>query len=187
MLDLEAGPRASSAWLSERTARALEEFLADLDETCTARVPGTAVFLWSRLETTPPMLIHHLKHNKVLHETVVIFTIDTVHVPRVGAGERLEVIPLSRGFYRVVVHSGFMESPNVPALLRLAEGAGLPVDHTDTTYYLGRETFLATEKGRMGSWSEALFAFMSRNTPPATAYFNLPPERVVEVGMQLDL
>src|SRR5262249_47266297 len=160
----------------------------ELDQKTKARVPGAAVFLTSSDQETPPVLVHHLRHNKALQETVVLFTVRTEHVPRVDHAAELDVHALGHGFYRLVVHSGFMQTPKVPELLREAAAENsLPIDFAETTYYIGRETFLATDAGQMGRLSESIFAFMSRNAGSATAYFDLPPDRVVELGMQVDL
>jgi len=135
---------------------------------------------------TPPVLVHHVRHNKVLQETIILLTVRTEHVPRVEHGAELTV--LGHGFHRFVVHNGFMQRPDVPALLRAAAAkTGVAIDFDETTYYLGRETFLATEAGEMGRFTEGIFAFMARNAGSATAYFGLPPDRVVELGMQVDL
>ncbi|MEO5731114.1 MAG: KUP/HAK/KT family potassium transporter, partial [Byssovorax sp.] len=166
----------------------LEAFLAKLDTTCRARVPGTGVFLTSSATQTPPVLVHHVQHNKVLHEKVILLTVTTLHVPRVTAKESITWQDLGHGFHRLVIKSGFMQSPNIPGLLAFATAKhGQAIDFEDTTYYLGRETFLATDLGQMGRITEKLFGFMSRNATPATAYFGLPPERVVEIGLQIDL
>jgi KUP system potassium uptake protein len=166
----------------------LDELLTQVEQKVHARVPGTAVFLTSSEHETPPVLVHHLRHNKVLHEKVVLLTVRTEHVPRVEPSAELELRELGHGFYRIVIHSGFMQTPDVPALLRAAaERQGVAIDFAETTYYLGRETFLATEAGKMGRFTEGLFAFMARNAGTATAYFGLPPDRVVELGMQVDL
>jgi KUP system potassium uptake protein len=166
----------------------IDLFLKELDQKVKARVPGTAVFLTSSDDKTPPVLVHHLRHNKVLHETVVLLTVRTEHVPRVDHSKELDIVELEHGFYRLIIHSGFMQTPKIPELLReAAEEKGVPIDFAEITYYLGRETFLATDAGRMGRVTESLFAFMSRNAGSATAYFGLPPDRVVELGMQVDL
>ncbi|AKT37264.1 potassium transporter Kup [Chondromyces crocatus] len=154
------------------------------------RVSGTAVFLTTRPVDAPPILTHHVERNKSLHESVVLLTVCTERAPRIHIDRRVEVEHLSCGFYRVLIHSGFMEGTRVPVLLRHAQKAGaLPegVNLSDVTYYLGRETFLATEKGRMGRFSEGLFGFMVRNASSASAHFHLPSEQVVELGIQLDL
>jgi KUP system potassium uptake protein len=166
----------------------LDTFLAEIDTKCVARVPGTAVFLTSSSTETPPVLMHHVQHNKVLHRTVILLTVSTVHVPRVSAENSLTWSDLGHGFHRLVVQSGFMQTPNIPAILAFAAAQHtLAIDFEDITYYLGRETFLATDEGEMGRFTETLFGFMARNATPATAYFGLPPDRVVEIGLQIDL
>ena len=166
----------------------LDAFLATIDTRCHVRVPGTAVFLTSSSTQTPPVLVHHVQHNKVLHETVILLTVTTLHVPRVTAKESISWQDLGHGFHRLVVQSGFMQSPNIPSILAFAAAKHtVAIDFEDTTYDLGRETFLATDLGRMGRFTETLFGFMARNATPATAYFGLPPERVVEIGLQIDL
>ena len=166
----------------------IDKFLETIDTTCHARVPGTAVFLTSNSTVTPPVLVHHVQHNKVLHESVILLTVSTVHVPRVARENSLVWSDLGHGFHRLVVQSGFMQTPNVPKILAFAATRHpLKIDFDDTTYYLGRETFLATNRGRMSRFTETLFGFMSRNATSATAYFGLPPDRVVEIGIQIDL
>ncbi|MFT3774309.1 MAG: potassium transporter Kup [Minicystis sp.] len=180
--------RAFLAESFEARSKPIDAFLEGLDRTVKARVPGTAVFLTSSDREVPPVLVHHVRHNKVLHETVVLLTVRTEHVPRVDPATEFELRALDRGFFRLVIHSGFMQTPDVPALLRAAAArTGVPIDFDETTYYLGRESFLATEAGKMGRITEGLFAFMARNAGGATAYFGLPPDRVVELGMQVDL
>jgi KUP system potassium uptake protein len=180
--------RALLAESFKRAAPPLDAFLQGLDERCRARVPGTAVFLTSLAFETPPILAHHLEHTKALHEVVILLTVVTDHVPRVREDQSINLTKLDKGFHRLVIRSGFMQSPDVPSLLRIAAVKhGLPIDFADMTYYVGRETFLATERGRMGRITEGIFAFMSRNAGTATAYFALPPARVVELGIQIDL
>jgi KUP system potassium uptake protein len=151
------------------------------------RVPGVAVFLTGNRNGTPPLLLHHLRHVKALHETIVLVTVSTEHVPRV-TGERIKLDTLSDGFLRLNISVGFMESPDVPrALTEAIANFGLPFTLADVTYFLGRETLLATSQGEMGEMEETLFAFLTRNSQNATRYFCIPPERVVEIGMQVDL
>ncbi|WP_371879582.1 KUP/HAK/KT family potassium transporter [Nannocystis punicea] len=134
------------------------------------------------------MLSHHVRHNKALQRSVVLLTVITERVPRVGAGLRVYVTELGPRFYRVIIRSGFMQGTCVPALLHRAARSGLlDVDLDDLTYYLGRENLLATEAGNMGRWAEGLFGFMMRNARSAAAYFDLPAEQVVELGIQIDL
>jgi KUP system potassium uptake protein len=151
------------------------------------RVPGVAVFLTGNRGGTPPLLLHHLRHVKALHQTVVLVTVATEHVPRIQ-GERIDCEALSDGFMRLIIRVGFMESPDVPrALTEAIARFDLPFTIDEVTYFLGRETLLATSQGEMGETEETLFAFLTRNSQNATRYFGIPPERVVEIGMQVDL
>lgn len=169
-------------------ATPLPSFLQELAATPPPRVPGTAVFMSGRLFPAPPTLIHHLEHNKVLHEQVVILTILTEDVPRVSASERIDLKQMGQGFYRLIVRYGFMQSPNVPVILRECAPLGLITDPATTTFYLGRETLISTEKvSGMPRWREKLFAFMARNALQATAFYNLPADRVVELGQQVEI
>jgi KUP system potassium uptake protein len=181
-----------------RAASPLDAFLRELHQQCclaedgkpihVVRVAGVAVFLTSNRDGTPPLLLHHVRHVKSLHEAVILLTVATVQVPRVGEDQRVVVELLSEGFIRLRIQCGFMESPNVPRALELAaQRSALPVGLDDVTYFLGRETLLATRQGEMGAREELLFAFLSKNSLNATRYFCIPPERVVEIGMQIDL
>jgi KUP system potassium uptake protein len=122
-----------------------------------------------------------------LHEQVVLLTVLGLHVPEVAPERQVEVEPLPHGFFRVRVSYGFMQSPDVPRALADCARKGLVLRPERTSYYLGRETLLPTGRSRMARWRKQLFAFTSRNARPATAYFGLPPNRVVELGMQVDL
>lgn len=165
----------------------LDLFFEDVGRMNPSRVPGTAVFMTSNPTGTPPVLLHHFKHNKVLHQTVVLLTVENLNVPEIADEERVVVTHLQAGFHHVLVRYGFIERPDVPAALLMCKDHGLPIDLRDTSYYLGRETLLTTGKSPMWRWRKSLFAFISRNARPATAYFGLPPNRVVELGMQIDL
>jgi KUP system potassium uptake protein len=162
-------------------------FMEDVERTKPVRVPGTAVFMTISPVGVPPVLLHHYKHNRVFHEQVVLLSIVAVGVPTVPLAERLRLESIGQGFYRLLAHFGFMETPNVPVIMRAAEGLGLKIVPETTSYYLGRETLLTTGKSRMRHWRKTLFAFMSRNTPTPTTYFGLPPGRVVELGVQVEL
>jgi len=165
-----------------------ETFLAQVDTRCHYRAPGTAVFMASMADGVPPVLAHHLERIGVLHEKVVLVTVITRHVPSVHKKDRVEATELGKGFWRVLAHYGFMEQPSVPEILTEAkERFGLPVDLGKVTYYVGRETFLATRAGKMGPWAEGLFGFLARNARSATSYFRIPHEQVVELGAQIDL
>jgi KUP system potassium uptake protein len=169
----------------------VELFLADLAETKVHRVTGTAVFMASNVQGIPQVLLHHVKHNKVLHKQVVLLSIETANIPFVPGNDSIEFEDLGQGFFRVKAIVGFMQEPKVPRILkRAADSANndtLVYNPGDTTYYMGRQTLLTTGKSRMWRWRKTLFSFLSRNSRPPTAFFDLPPNRVVELGMQIEL
>jgi KUP system potassium uptake protein len=165
----------------------LNDFLADIERHPLARVRGTAVFMTISAQGTPPTLLHHVKHNHVLHEHVVLLTVKAAETPAVADEDRLRIEPLPSGFYRLVAWYGYMETPNVPKVMRLAACFGLPLEPTKTTYYLGRETLLTNGTSPMSPWRKTLFAFMSRNAANPAGYFGIPPNRVVELGAQIRL
>ncbi len=186
----------------------IEVFLADIAKRKPVRVPGIAVFLTSVRGGAPPVLLHHLKHNKVLHEKVILLSVMTQEIPQLNDGERVHYRELGEGFCEVVANYGFMETPDVPAMLqsvRLAYGDGreLRVEPMSTSFYLGRETLIpvdprkrratasrpaptdpGAQRSMMPRWRKKLFIFMTRNAQSATAFFGLPPNRVVELGAQ---
>jgi KUP system potassium uptake protein len=162
-------------------------FLEDVANVKPPRVRGTAVFLTANRGGVPVLLLHHFKHNQVLHEAVVLLTVQSAQTPYVKPAERLTLEELGLGFYWLVGRFGYMETPSVPDLLRAAADKGLTVDLARTTYYLGRETILAGKARGMRRWRKVLFAFVSRNARSATEYFGIPPNRVVELGMQVEL
>jgi len=164
-----------------------DRFMQDITERPPHRVPGTAVFMTSNLIGTPPTLLHNLEHNQVLHERVVLLTVVTSDAPHVDEDGRLSVETLGQGFYRVTLRYGFMEEPDVPAALANGAARGLPLAAEKMTFFLGLETLLSTHREGMGRWREQLFAVMSRNAVRATSFFRIPPERVVELGMQIEL
>jgi KUP system potassium uptake protein len=171
------------------TARALplEQFVAATVAHEPIRVPGTAVFMTAQPRGTPPALVHNLRHNKVLHQRVIILSVRTTHEPHVTPDERLSVAPLGRDLFNVVLLYGFMDEPNVPEALALAREQGLRIDFADVTYFLGRETVIVTNNPGMAEWREKLFVLMARNAIRATAFFKLPPDSVVELGVQIEI
>jgi KUP system potassium uptake protein len=166
---------------------ALDIFLADICESRPHRVAGTSVFMTSNVGVTPGVLLHYFKHSKVLHRGVVLFTVHNERVPKIAADRMVRVRELGQGFWQVVARVGFMQDPDVPAILRRAKALGLEVDLVDVSYYLGRETLLTGGRSPMARWRKKLFAFLSRNARPATQFFHLPPNRVVEIGAQIEL
>jgi KUP system potassium uptake protein len=166
----------------------LEEFVENLRERPPIRIPGTAVFMTvSREAIVPPSLLHHLRHNRVLHEQVVLLRVDTEEIPSVPAAERLEIAGLDPNLYRVVAHYGFMQTPNIPVTLRLCAPLGLAIDLDATTFYLGRETLIPRKDFGLPLWQDHFFEFMARNAARATAFYHLPPERVIEIGIQVEI
>jgi KUP system potassium uptake protein len=172
--------------MQEKTV-ALKMLLADLAAEPPLRVPGTAVFMYGTTDGTPPALVHNLAHNKVLHERVVFLTMVTEDVPHVAATERVRVKPLGKGFYSVIARYGFMDDPDIEDVLTACGVKKLDIPIAGTTFFLGRETLVASDRPGMAQWREQLFAFMSRNALRATAFFKIPPDQVFEVGAQVEL
>ena len=164
----------------------VELFLQSLERNPPHRVPGTAVFMFRNAAGTPTALLHNLKHNKVIHQRVLLVTVQTEETPLVEDNDRTQVESLGQGVYRVLVRYGFTEDPNIPAAL---ENVALPepINPSDTTYFLGRETLIATKNPGMAIWREKLFSWMTRNARSATAFYRIPPNRVVELGAQIEL
>jgi KUP system potassium uptake protein len=177
--------------ISNENTLPIELFLTDVARRRPPRVPGVAIFLTSVEGGAPPVLLHHLKHNKMLHERVVLMSVRAEEIPMVDDDERVACSELSEGFYQVVARYGFMETPDVPSALRLlgAPGALKPVQlkPMEASFYLGRETIIPTGKGWMARWRKRLFALMARNAQSAASFFNLPPNRVVELGAQIQI
>ena len=165
----------------------VELLVADIRESNPTRVAGTAVFLHKDPTGTPPALLHNLKHNRVLHERVIFLSIETLEIPRVRSGDRVRVIKLADDMYRIVANYGFTESPDVPAVLKDCSEHDLTFDMMKTTFFLSRETLVTGHAGGMAGWRQRLFSRMSRNALQATVYFGIPPNRVVELGIQVEL
>jgi KUP system potassium uptake protein len=162
-------------------------FLDDVRSTRPHRVKGAAVFMTSNPDGAPPVLLHHFKHNKVLHEQVILLSVQTRHVPEVPPEQRVAIRELGEGFWQVTATYGFMESPDVIECLTRCNARGLPVEPAAVSFYLGRETLLTTGRAAMARWRKVLFAVLSRNARPASMFFNIPPNRVVELGTQIEL
>jgi KUP system potassium uptake protein len=186
MTTWKTGRRILAERLTQR-AIPLERFMQRVVENAPVRVPGTAVFMTAQPQGTPPALDHNLRHNKVLHENVIVLTVRTEPLPYVPPARRMEIRPLGRGISHVVLLYGFMEDPNVPEALDTARVNGLAITPDDLTYFLGRETIIVTQRKGMSTWREKLFVLMARNAQRATAFFRLPPERVVELGVQVEM
>jgi KUP system potassium uptake protein len=170
--------------VKERTVP-LEDFFELMIVERPARVPGTAVYLTGNDTGTPPALLQGFLHMRAVHDRVLLLTIITEKVSRVPLDQRVRIEELSNGFWRAVAHYGFMETPNVPELLDHAKFSGYSLEFT--TFFLGRETVLPTKNPGMALWRERLFAFLTRNAQPATAFFGIPPSRVMEIGSQIEI
>ena len=166
----------------------LDTFLPGLMLAPPVRVPGTAVFLIAQQGMVPQALLHNLKHNKVLHERNVFLTVKTLNVPYAPKSDRLRIDPIGDEFHRVTIRFGFMETPDVPlALMRSCDQGGIHFDPMDTTYFASRETVVASKRGGMPVWRDKLFAVMHRNAAPATGFFHIPGNRLVELGSQVEI
>jgi KUP system potassium uptake protein len=165
----------------------LDTFFKQLAAQPPVRIGGTGVFMTGRPQGAPPILVHHLKHNKVLHTQVVLLTVSILDVPSVDPEAAIEVHRLTHGFYRVVARYGFMQRPDVPEALASVGMHGLVLQPAETTYYLAHLTLFVNNRIGMTGWRDKLFIFFSRNARRATNFFQIPPDRVVEIGMQLEL
>jgi KUP system potassium uptake protein len=174
---------------AEYQARAMPatEFVASIAGNPPPRVRGVAVFMRATSTDVPVALLHNLKHNRILHDTTVMLTVRTERVPRVLPADRLVVASLGQGFWSVEGRYGYMDQPNVPDLLVQAGTHGLHVSPADASYYLSRETIVPSQRPGMALWRERLFGFMVRNAKPASAFFGLKPNRVVELGAQIEI
>jgi KUP system potassium uptake protein len=167
---------------------ALSPFIDNITEHPPLRVPGTAVFLTANQNSVPHALLHNLKHNKVLHERNVMLTVEILETPVADAEERINLVPLGSDFYGLALRFGFAEDPNIPLALSKCAKNGLPFDLMDTTFFLSRENIVADKRRPgMALWRDRLFAFMSRNALPATAFFQIPGNRLIELGTQLEI
>lgn len=166
----------------------LDSFLPGLMLAPPVRVPGTAIFMTADKGVVPHALLHNLKHNKVLHERNVFLTVETLGVPYAPKEKRLKIEAIGNDFYRVLIRFGFMEVPDVPlALMRSCDAGGIYFDPMDTTYFASRETVVASRHRGMPIWRDRLFAFMHRNAAPATGFFRIPGNRLVELGAQVEI
>jgi KUP system potassium uptake protein len=165
----------------------LDGFAQSLETDTVVSVPLTAVFLTSSQDEVPRALLHNLKHNGVLHDRTVICSVEILPIPRVPPAQHVVVERLTKRFFRVTLHFGFLEAPDVPAALEWCAEQGLELDPMQTSYFLGRAKLLPTQRSDMALWRERLFAAMYRNAGTAADHFRLPPNRVVELGAQVSL
>lgn len=179
--------RAALARKMLSTRFPLDLFLEDVKTSKPQRVRGTAVFMTVSPTGTPSALLHHYKLNLMLHDRVILLSIRSADVPTVPESEKLSVEELGQGFHRILGVYGYMEKPDVPDLLKMAFRFGLDVDPQTATYFLGRETIFTGGDSKMMRWRKSLFTFLSRNAWTATSYFGIPPHRVIEIGIQIEL
>jgi KUP system potassium uptake protein len=163
------------------------EIFAKSAHSSATRVPGTAIFMASSSAGVPSALLHNIKHNKVLHERVIILTIAIQDVPYVDAAKRFECKDLGKGFYRLTMNCGFLDDTDVPAALKQVDLCGGPFEMMKTSFFLSRQTLIASAKPGMWIWREKLFAWMLRNAASAMEFFRLPSNRVVELGSQVEI
>jgi len=186
MTTWKRGREILSKRMMEKTVP-LKLLLADLAAEPPVRVPGTAVFMYGSSDGTPPALVLNLTHNKVLHEKIVFLTVITEDVPHVGSEQRVTLRRSGKGFHSVVARYGFMQDPDIDEILEACKKNGLSIPLEGTTFFLGRETLIASDRPGMAIWRERLFSFMSRNALRATAFFKIPPNQVFEVGAYVEL
>ncbi|MFV1961714.1 MAG: potassium transporter Kup [Acidimicrobiia bacterium] len=165
----------------------LERFIASVCQRDIVRVPGTAIYMFSRTGDTPPALPANMRHNEVLHERVAVLSVLTTAEPRVPVSRRADVWPLGHGFFQIVLRYGFMEQPNVPEGLKSIIRSDFGFNPEDTVWILGRETVLASSRPGMLLWRERLFSLMARNATPPSRFFHLPPERSLEIGIHVEI
>jgi len=163
----------------------LAAFLARLPHSRTVRVPGMAIFMTGNPDYVPAALLHNLKHNKVLHDKVLFVTVSNLDVPEVGVDERAVATELAPGIHRVMLRYGYMESPNLPRDIALLNDQGVVVEPMQASYFLGRETLVAAVAPKMPLWRMWLFLVLARNATPATEFFRIPSDRVVELGVRV--
>jgi len=163
----------------------LKSFLARLPQSRTTRVPGIAVFMTGQADFVPAALLHNLKHNKVLHQRVLFVTVINEDIPRIGAEARREVTELAPDIHRVILRYGFQESPHIPRELESLRDIGIPFEPMQTSYFLGRETVVAAAVPKMSRWRQWIFTLLTRNSMPATEFFRIPSDRVVELGVRV--
>ncbi|MFL6248728.1 MAG: potassium transporter Kup [Thermoanaerobaculia bacterium] len=165
----------------------IENFLKELENNRIPRVPGTAIFMSRSADGVPTTLLHNIKHNKIVHQRVVLLTVETEDRSHLGEEERFEWTELGFGVFRLTLHFGFMEDPAIPEVLERIGTGQMTFNPMATSYFLGRETLIPTKRPGMAIWREHLFAWMTRNSSSASVFFSLPPNQVIELGAQVEL
>jgi KUP system potassium uptake protein len=166
----------------------IDKFVAELQSSATARVPGAAVFLTRAKNGTPPVMVWHVKHNRALHEYVMILTLTVMSTPRVEDKDRLVLTRIAPKFWRAEVRYGFIEHPDVQGVLAESKALGCETNLDDITFYVGHETIMPREDGKgLPRWQEGLFAVMGRNAARISDFLQLPNDQVVEIGRQISI
>ena len=183
----KSGRRLLKRQLQEHALN-LQDFVHSLSTYPPTRVEGTAIYLTPDAATVPHALLHNLKHNKVLHERVVFLSTQTADVPHVGPEQGIEMTPMEEGIYLLHVRFGFKDEPDMQQLLKNCERlCGLEFHLMETSFFLARQTIVPSKIPGMALWREILFSWMSRNAQDASDYFRIPPNRVVELGTQIEI
>jgi KUP system potassium uptake protein len=165
----------------------VKTFLADLDMRTVKKVPGTAVYMTESPVSTPPALIHNINHNKVLHRRIIFIYIGVKNTPHVRAEDRVKVRKLPKGAYMTIVRYGFMDRTDMRAIMRIMDNNHLKIDMDDTTFFVGRDTLIPSRSVGMSKWRDRLYLIMRQNSARATKYFNIPPDRAIEIGTQIKI
>ncbi len=165
----------------------LKSFVDNLDLRTVKKVPGTAIYMTQSPLSTPPAFIHNIRHNKIIHRRIIFMSVGYKNVPYVRAADRIRIEKIPKGFYRVLVRYGFMNRADIPGVIRIIQNRHFKIDMENTTFFLGRQSFIPSQSTGMTKWRDQLFLFMNRNSERATAYFNIPPDRVFEIGAQIKL
>ena len=165
----------------------LASFLATCEEASEARVSGTAVFLTTQAKDVPVTLLHNLKHNKLLHRTVLLLRVVTENIPRVAGAERIKARELGSGFWQIELHFGFAQTPNVPRELGRAEVPGLVLDPSQLSFFVGRANVKSSSQPGMARWRERLYSGLARIATRPTEFFRIPPDRVIELGAEVEI
>ena len=162
-------------------------FLATCDEAPEARVSGTAVFLTTHIEEVPVTLLRNLKHNKVLHRTVLLVRVVTENIPRVAGADRIKARELGAGFWQIEAHFGFAQTPNVPRELQRAKIPGLELDPSEISFFVGRANVKPSPRPGMARWRERLYSGLARIATRPPEFFRIPPDRVLELGAEVEI
>jgi KUP system potassium uptake protein len=190
MLTWKTGKEKMGALMKERFLP-IDLFMQNIDsyKGNLPRVKGTALFMTSNMNVIPVSLLHHFKHNKVLHEKVILLTVEVERIPRTKSKNKIKIKELGNGFYQIIASIGYMEKPDIPLLLtKCRKEKNLKIDDVNQiSYYLGHETLLSNGRSKMYKWQKELFILLSKNARPASFYFNLPQGRVVELGIQISI